>query len=53
MGRVSNGEVWDWSGDPSKCPGRVEYTMGSTGRVVRPTGRSGTGRGTLEDIRDG
>ena len=34
-------------------PGRVGNTRGEQGRVGLPLERSGTGRGTLEQVRDG
>ena len=37
------GEVWDGLGDP----------QGGPGRVVGPLRRSGTGHGTLKEVRDG
>ena len=42
MGRVTLGEVWNGSDDPWEGSGRV----GGHSR------RSGTGRGTLGDLRD-
>ena len=42
-GRGTIGEVWDGSGDPQGGPGRVEG----------PSGRFGTGWGTLEEVRTG
>ena len=43
MGRGTLGEVRDGSRDPREGPGRVE----------RPSEWSGTGQGTLREVRDG
>ena len=43
MIRWTHGEVRYGSGDPREGPGRF----------VGPLGRSETGRGTLEEVRDG
>ena len=43
MGRGTIGEVRDWSGDP----------RGGPEGVVRPSRKSGTGRETLWEVRDG
>ena len=39
-------------GYPPRVPGRFGDPRGGPGRVVRTTGRSGTGRGTLREVRD-
>ena len=43
MSRKTFEEVWDWSGDPRVGLGLVE----------RPSRISGTGRGTVGEVRDG
>ena len=43
MGRGTLREVWDGSEEP----------RGGPGRFVGPSDRSGTGRGTLVEVRDG
>ena len=50
-GRV--GEFRNGSGHPPSGPGRVEGPLGFPGWVWRPSGKSGTCRRTLEEIRDG
>ena len=53
MGRWTLGEIRDWSGDSLGGPERVGVPFGGPGRIWGPSGRSGTGRGTHRDVRDG
>ena len=53
MGRGTLGEVLDGLGDPRGGSGQVVGPSVRLQRVGGPSGKSGTGRGTLREIRNG
>ena len=46
-------EIRDGSGESRKGPDGLVDPRGSSEQIVRPSWRSGTGRGTLREVRNG
>ena len=53
MGWWTFGEVWGGSEDPRRGPERVGGPSVGPARVGGHSGRFGTGRGTIGEVRDG
>ena len=52
-GRGTLREVWKGLGDPRGGPEWVGDCWVGPGRVGKPSGRFGTGRGTIGEVRNG
>ena len=52
MGRFTLGEVRDESKDSRRSPRGLKDSWGGAGQVQEPSGRSGTGRRTFEEVQE-